>query len=612
MPNSFYNPSGYPATRSPGSSLNARAEFLSIQAGFDKLPTLSGNGSKLLRVNAGGTAIEAFTHDFLTTAAAAATYLPRTGGTMTGPIFGVAGSAAAPGYGFSGDGNNGWWSPGADTQAWSVAGVEAMRLDPTSQLLIGATTGLGSSAGHVTARGSTPRIILQVTSDVQSGRYEVANTAGAIAGRLLYDITSHTWQVQVNGGTTRFAVASTGVITAYGNIAPDVTGSRSIGINGSLEWNSGYIRSITRQSAGALTLTAEDAAGTILFRTGASERLRIDSAGDIGVGTVGPLSKLDVVGTISFNAGTAADPALRPRGDLDTGFFTPAADMLSVSCGGAEVARFRSGPFFQVGTTLTSATFMVDRLNGASTAPALAGGTVAGFLGNSAASSPAYIALVSGNTGAAGINFGDTDADSRGWVRYANSTDALQFGTAGATEWQINSTGRLEPTADASQDIGTASLQVLTVNATALARSTAGALTISSGNAAGTIDFRTAGASRADITAAGVFRYGGLEIGYRHMPGASVTTGSIAATDSGKCVYATAGVTIPNSVFAAENVVVVQNTTGSAITITKSITTAYNTATGTTLGATFTLAARGRMSIVFTSGTVCYVSGNIS
>lgn len=103
----------------------------------------------------------------------------------------------------------------------------------------------------------------------------------------------------------------------------------------------------------------------------------------------------------------------------------------------------------------------------------------------------------------------------------------------------------------------------------------------------------------------------GIEIGYRQLPSGSVTTGAFAASDQGKGIYATAGVTIPNSTMAANDVVVIQNTTGSGITITRSITTAYNTAGGATLGATFTLGARGRCAIVFTSATECYVSGNI-
>ncbi len=63
---------------------------------------------------------------------------------------------------------------------------------------------------------------------------------------------------------------------------------------------------------------------------------------------------------------------------------------------------------------------------------------------------------------------------------------------------------------------------------------------------------------------------------------------------------------------AAGDVVVVQNTTGGALTITKTITTAANCNTGTNFGATFTLGIRGRMAILFESRTLCSVSGNVT
>lgn len=57
MANEFYTHGSYPVQRSLGASANARAEFALVSAGFDKLPTLSGQGSKIVHVNAGGTAL---------------------------------------------------------------------------------------------------------------------------------------------------------------------------------------------------------------------------------------------------------------------------------------------------------------------------------------------------------------------------------------------------------------------------------------------------------------------------------------------------------------------------------------------------------------------------
>lgn len=59
MPNEYYDHTTYPVTRSSNSSALARAEFDSVEAGFDKLPTMASNGLKAVSVNSAGTALEA-------------------------------------------------------------------------------------------------------------------------------------------------------------------------------------------------------------------------------------------------------------------------------------------------------------------------------------------------------------------------------------------------------------------------------------------------------------------------------------------------------------------------------------------------------------------------
>ena len=61
MSNEFYNHSSYPTQGSVASSASMRAELDAVAAGFDKLPPLTGNGGKTLKVNASGTGIEAVT-----------------------------------------------------------------------------------------------------------------------------------------------------------------------------------------------------------------------------------------------------------------------------------------------------------------------------------------------------------------------------------------------------------------------------------------------------------------------------------------------------------------------------------------------------------------------
>jgi len=75
MANDFYNHGTYPTPNSAGASASMRAELDAISAGFNKLPTLAGNGYKVVGVNAAGTALEAdaklMNVDFSTTNVAA-------------------------------------------------------------------------------------------------------------------------------------------------------------------------------------------------------------------------------------------------------------------------------------------------------------------------------------------------------------------------------------------------------------------------------------------------------------------------------------------------------------------------------------------------------------
>ena len=104
-------------------------------------------------------------------------------------------------------------------------------------------------------------------------------------------------------------------------------------------------------------------------------------------------------------------------------------------------------------------------------------------------------------------------------------------------------------------------------------------------------------------------------IGYRDLPAVGTKTGSytLATGDVGKYVQVGSGgsITIPDATFAEGDVVVIANNHSAAITVTCTITTAYIAGTDTDK-ASVSLATRGLCTIVFLSGTVCIISGNVS
>lgn len=105
-------------------------------------------------------------------------------------------------------------------------------------------------------------------------------------------------------------------------------------------------------------------------------------------------------------------------------------------------------------------------------------------------------------------------------------------------------------------------------------------------------------------------------VGYRNVPrSGTAKTGSytLATGDVGEFIEVGSGgsVTIPDATFALGDVVSVFNNTSGNITITCTITTAYIAGTDSDK-ASVTLATRGVATILFLSGTVCVISGNVS
>ena len=126
----------------------------------------------------------------------------------------------------------------------------------------------------------------------------------------------------------------------------------------------------------------------------------------------------------------------------------------------------------------------------------------------------------------------------------------------------------------------------------------------------------TDGSSGQAITTNGAGALSFSSVGYINVPqsgSAKTTSYTLATGDVGEFIQVSTGgsIVIPDATFSAGDVVSIFNNTSGNITITCSITTAYIAGTDSDK-ATMTLATRGVATVLFISGTVCVVTGNVT
>jgi hypothetical protein len=226
-----------------------------------------------------------------------------TGGAQT--IEFADGSAAAPSITNSGDTNTGIFFPAADTISFTESGVESMRITDVGNVAIGQN----SSASQFLVKGSsTGKTVSQfIANDTQTTTMAVwERSDGAVSSRLIYDgtglvkfgtSTAHPLVFDTNN-TERMRITSAGELLVGGTTSTGLvnfqiqTGNTSASNAGFQILNSTtgtgglyYGDSTTGTGRFSGFIEYSNGSDSMFFGTAASERMRIDSSGNLLVNT---------------------------------------------------------------------------------------------------------------------------------------------------------------------------------------------------------------------------------------------------------------------------------------------------------------------------------------
>jgi hypothetical protein len=498
---------------------------------------------------------------------------------------------------------------------------------------------LQPSGGNVGIGTNNPLGRLAVASATGNVGFNTGTSSSPERGNLWYDTDGTGWKFNIGKRqsgtfTSQVTIQDNGNV-GIGTTSPDsaLTIARGAGAGAEISiranGNAQAAEFVLSQDSGSATYLYNRANQFMSFGTNNTERMRITSAGDVGIGTTTP----DIFGrfyTRSVGINSSGTTMLQINGTtyggVDLGFNGTRTANILAETAGFYLQTVTASPMVFVTNTAERMRITSAGNVGIGTASPTrllsVAGTANGYMDFSASSFRRYTI---GSESLGFVLFDDTAATYRMVVNASGNvgigTSApnanLQISSANTTVLRLTTTGAATQSSLAFATVGGTGTVDMDQAGNLVARTLQGSLFFDNFGAGGSINFRTGGANtRFSISNTGSITSSDLAdaVGYKGLPANVQGSGyTLVLADQGKMVTITGGVTIPANgsvAFPIGTTVVIYNNSGSNQTI--SITTDTLRLAGTATTGARTLAQRGFATCIKVAATEWVATGNVT